>query len=1166
MRRLAAWSSLVRGMRVWDSIASQKRPLRVYETPFIADVRLIAEAAQRRGGASLYIARDDRYAHMAAAAARFFAPVINVVILPAWDCLPYDRVSPSPGIAAQRCASLARLAARSADPLLVVTTAASLVQRVPPRTHMGAAAFVARVGEAVPQARVRSYLDMNGYSRASTVRERGEYAIRGGIVDIFPAGLPEPVRLDFFGDELEAAKFFDPETQRSTVEVREVVLAPVSEIDFSDGALSLLRRNFLAAFGSPGGDPTYEAARERIRRQGVEQWLPLFYEGLETLFDYLGPDALIGMDTGAAQAASDRLAQAAEYHEVRKASSAAGGVVQHVLPPEALYLTPRELGEGLSSRATISFTPMNAPEQSAGQIEGLNGRAKPGRSFVLERADPSSNLFDAVVRHIRERQAAGKQVIMAAWSQGSASRLAGILEDHGIPDAKLVDSWQHVRKGQVAVAEIAVETGFEDDDVVIISEQDVLGDKLARPRKRKSSAAIIAEAAALAAGDLIVHVEHGVARYEGLRTVTVNEAPHDCLELLYAGGDKILLPVENVELISRYGAEGGESALDRLGGGGWQARKARAKKKIMDMADELIRLAAERELKHAPRTDPADGVFREFSARFPYEETDDQLSAIEDVVHDLTSGKPMDRLICGDVGFGKTEVALRAAFLVAMSGLQVAVIAPTTLLARQHFQTFVERFAGWPLKVRHLSRFVSAKESAQTREEINNGECDVVIGTHALLSKTIAFRRLGLIVVDEEQRFGVKHKERLKELKADVHVLTLSATPIPRTLQMALTGIRDLSIIATPPVDRLAVRTYVVEFDPVTIREALLRERYRGGQSYFVAPRVADLPFLERYLREQVPEVKVQVAHGQMTPTELEDAMTAFYEGKADVLLATTIVESGLDIPRANTLVVHRADMFGLAQLYQLRGRVGRAKLRAYAYLTTPAEEQLTDGAGKRLKVLQSLDSLGAGFMLASHDLDMRGGGNLLGEEQSGHIREVGVELYQQMLEEAVKALRSGEALEGREVADEWSPQIDIGAAVLIPETYVEDLATRLSLYRRLADLTSDEEREAFAAELIDRFGPLPDETVQLLEITAVKILCKQLGVSKVSAGPKGALLVFRPDAPVDGGKLIAYVQKKPNVLKLRPDMKLVLSGTWPDAAGRMAGVRRLLRDMSALL
>jgi transcription-repair coupling factor (superfamily II helicase) len=1146
-------------MRVWDNIAGLTAPARVYEAPFIADARLMAEAAVKRGGASAYIARDERHAMMAAAAARFFRPDLDVIVLPAWDNLPYDRVSPSPGVAAQRCSALARIASVGKSALLVVTTAAAAVQRIPPRSHMAQASFVARVGDEAPVDRINSYLQINGYSRASTVREAGEYSIRGGIVDIFPAGTVEPVRLDFFGDTLETARYFDPETQRSTVPLREVVLAPVSEIDFSDEALQLLRVNFISVFGSPGGDPTYEAARERIRRQGVEQWLPLFYKELETLFDYLGPRALIGLDPAAMNAAAERIDTAQDYYEARRHAQA-HGQVSHVLPPDRLFLTLDELKASLNTHATASFTGQDAPEKA----DGVYGRARPGRMFGAERADPGVNLFDAVTRHVRERQAANKKVVIAAWSAGSASRLVGFLEDHGLTRVRQIHDWTEAAKSDVSVAEIAVESGFEDDDLALISEQDVLGDKLARPRKRKSSAAVIAEAAALSAGDLIVHVEHGVGRYEGLRTVTVNEAPHDCLELIYAGGDKILLPVENVELITRYGAESGENALDKLGGGGWQSRKARAKRKIMDMAEDLIRLAAERELKRAPRTDGADGVFREFCARFPYEETDDQLAAIEDVVKDLTSGKPMDRLVCGDVGFGKTEVALRAAFLVAMSGLQVAVIAPTTLLARQHFQTFADRFAGWPIKVRHLSRFVSAREASQTRAEINSGECDVVIGTHALLSKQVEFKRLGMIVVDEEQRFGVKHKERLKEMKSDVHVLTLSATPIPRTLQLALTGIRDLSIIATPPVDRLAVRTYVVEFDPVTIREALLRERYRGGQTYFVAPRVADLPFLERYLREQVPEVTFIQAHGQMTPTELEDAMTAFYDGKADVLLATTIVESGLDIPRANTLVIHRADMFGLAQLYQLRGRVGRAKLRAYAYLTTVDDEQLTEGAEKRLKVLQSLDSLGAGFMLASHDLDMRGGGNLLGEEQSGHIREVGVELYQQMLEDAVTALKSGEG-GAREVADDWSPQIETGAAVLIPESYVEDLSTRMSLYRRLAQLDTDAEREGFAAELIDRFGPLPEETLQLLEITAVKILCKKLGVAKVSAGPKGAVFAFRQDAPIDGMKLIAYVQKRSNVLKLRPDAKLVATGVWPDAQRRLAQVRNLLKDLSEI-
>jgi transcription-repair coupling factor (superfamily II helicase) len=1142
-------------MRVWDHIASLRRPAQAWEAPFIADVRLITEAACRRSGWSLYLARDDRRALMAASAARFFRPDLDILVLPAWDNLPYDRTSPSPGAAALRCAALARIAGSGGTrPRLVIATAASAIQRAPPREHMARASLVARVGDPAPFERISAYLQTNGYARAATVREPGEYSIRGGIVDIFAAGAAEPVRLDLFGDTLETVRSFDPETQRSQSDLREIVLAPVSEIDFSDAALSRLRVNFLSAFGPPGGDPTYEAARERIRRPGLEHWIPLFYDAMETLFDYVGPDALIGLEEGLGEAIDEALAQVYDYHDARR-SAIAQGQISHVLAPERLYLTTAELEELFGSRATVRFSA--SPAQA--KTDGVIGRASAGRNFLRERADPSANVFDALNAHIAERRARGRKVVIAAWSLGSASRLVGFLEDHGASRVSIVSCLAEADPDGVSVAEIGVESGFEDDDLVLISEQDILGDKLARPRRRRSSAAVIAEAAALSTGDLVVHVEHGVGRYEGLRTVNVNDAPHDCLELVYAGGDRILLPVENVELITRYGSEGGDALLDRLGGGGWQTRKERARRKILDMAGELIRLAAARELKEAPRTDGADGVFREFCARFPYEETDDQLGAIEDVIADLTSGRPMDRLICGDVGFGKTEVALRAAFLTAMSGLQVAVIAPTTLLARQHFGTFETRFAGWPITVRQLSRFVSSRDASQTREDIASGQCDVVVGTHALLSNQVSFKRLGMVIVDEEQRFGVKHKERLKELKADVHVLTLSATPIPRTLQLALAGIRDLSIIATPPVDRLAVRTYVVEFDPVTIREALLRERFRGGQIYFVAPRVSDLPHLERFLREQVPEVSFITAHGQMSATDLEEAMTSFYDGKADVLLATTIVESGLDIPRANTLIVHRADMFGLAQLYQLRGRVGRAKLRAYAYLTTGDEETLTEGAERRLKVLQSLDSLGAGFMLASHDLDMRGGGNLLGEEQSGHIREVGVELYQQMLEDAVNSLRSGE---GGKIADDWSPQIETGAAVLIPEGYVPDLSTRLSLYRRLGDIQTDADREAFAAELIDRFGPLPEETTQLLEVTAVKVLCKGLGVARVSAGPKGVVFSFRQDAPLDGPRLIAFVHRRPNILKLRPDAKLVAAGVWPDARKRLQAVRSLLKDL----
>jgi transcription-repair coupling factor (superfamily II helicase) len=569
-------------------------------------------------------------------------------------------------------------------------------------------------------------------------------------------------------------------------------------------------------------------------------------------------------------------------------------------------------------------------------------------------------------------------------------------------------------------------------------------------------------------------------------------------------------------------------------------------------------------MREAPRLNLADGLYDEFAARFPFDETEDQQNAIDAVMEDLSAGQPMDLLICGDVGFGKTEVALRAAFVVAMSGQQVAVVAPTTLLARQHFKTFTERFEGWPVKVRRLSRLVPAKEAAETREALKNGEVEIIVGTHAVLSKQVGFRNLGLVIVDEEQHFGVKHKEKLKELRADVHMLTLTATPIPRTLQMSLSGLREMSIIATPPVDRLAVRTYVTPWDPVVVRESLLREKYRGGQAYYVAPRVSDLPDLAKFLRDQVPEVKFVVGHGQMAPTQLEEVMSAFYDGQYDVLLSTTIVESGLDIPTANTLIIHRADMFGLAQLYQLRGRVGRAKARAYAYMTIPAEKQITLSAERRLKVLQSLDSLGAGFQLASHDLDIRGGGNLLGEEQSGHIREIGVELYQQMLEDAVNELRARAGAE--EVADRgWSPQINTGAAVLIPDEYVPDLNVRLSLYRRLSDAEKSADREALAAELIDRFGPLPPEADQLLKVVAIKGLCREANVSKIDVGPKGAVVSFRNDEFRNPMGLVQFVAKNQIAWKVRPDHKVVVKGEWETPEQRLAAAEKVLAELAKL-
>jgi transcription-repair coupling factor (superfamily II helicase) len=599
-----------------------------------------------------------------------------------------------------------------------------------------------------------------------------------------------------------------------------------------------------------------------------------------------------------------------------------------------------------------------------------------------------------------------------------------------------------------------------------------------------------------------------------------------------------------------------------LGGSGWQARKAKLKSRIREIAGELIKIAAERHLHEAPKLPVQQHVYDEFCARFPYEETEDQLTAINSTLKDLETGRPMDRLICGDVGFGKTEVALRAAFATALDGKQVAVVVPTTLLARQHARTFTERFRGFPVQVAQASRLIAPKELTQVKKGLTDGSIDIVVGTHALLGKSIKFRDLGLLIVDEEQHFGVSHKERLKQLRAEVHVLTLSATPIPRTLQLALTGVRELSIIASPPVDRLAVRTFVAPHDPLMIREALLRERYRGGQAFYVAPRIEDLAGVKDFLDKNVPEMKVAVAHGQMAPTVIQDIMSAFYDGKYDILLSTTIIESGLDIPNANTLIVHRADMFGLAQLYQLRGRVGRSKLRAYALFTLPAQQKITAQAERRLKVLQSLETLGAGFQLASHDLDIRGAGNLLGEEQSGHIKEVGFELYQSMLEEAIVNLKAGVV---EPAADRWSPQITVGMPVLIPEDYVADLSVRLSLYRRLADLDTDEEIDNFAAELRDRFGVLPDEVRYLFKVAAIKNYCRRANVEKVDAGQKGAVITFRDNKFAEPDRLVFFIRQHGQAARVRPDMKVVFFQEWKTAEERLSGTTEILRQLANL-
>jgi len=1150
--------------------------LTIGAAPEGADALILADLVRLRrardlGIVHVYVARDDARAAAMAATLSFFAPDLELIDFPAWDCLPYDRVSPKVDIVSRRMAALGSLLAPPSNTsIIMITTANAVLQRVPPRDAIAKASLHLTTGNVLDFETLTGYLTLNGYLRAGTVREAGEYAVRGGIMDIFPPGLQHPIRLDMFGDTLESIREFDAESQRTIGQKSHITLLSVSEVPLDKPAIQRFRSAYVAEFGAVvDQDLLYQAVSEGRRHPGMEHWLPLFHDHMATIFDYLPPTTLIALDHLAEDARDKRLSAIDDYYQVRMAglrtASQADSLARppyKALAPHLLYLSEQEWADRMATLPTRIFSPFAVPQSE----HTIDGQAKRGREFTAERGAKEINAFDAVAGHIAALQRANKRVYVAGWTPGSAERLTKLLSDHGIKSLRTLDNWPDalaLPRGATGMIVVGIEHGFETPDIAIISEQDILGDRLVRPRTRRTKAAdFISSTASLSQGDLVVHIDHGIGRYDGLKTISVSDAPHDCLLIIYHGGDKLYLPVENIELLSRYGSNDAHIQLDKLGGSGWQARKSKMKSRIRDMADELIKVAASRELRRADIFEPDAGLYNEFCARFPYEETEDQDAAIQDVLDDISKGRPADRLICGDVGFGKTEIALRSAFVVAMAGGQVAIVTPTTLLCRQHYQTFRDRFADWPIEIRQLSRMVSPKQANETKQGLANGNIDIVIGTHSLLAKSIVFKNLNLLIIDEEQHFGVSHKERLKQLRGGVHVVTLTATPIPRTLQLALSGVREMSLIATPPLDRLAVRTYVTPFDGMIIREALMREHYRGGQSFFVCPRISEIPEAAAFLRENVPEVKFATAHGQMPPGQLDDVMNAFYDGQYDVLLSTTIIESGLDIPSANTLVVLRADMFGLAQLYQLRGRIGRSKLRAYAYFTIPVGGKLTENAEKRLQVLQSLDSLGAGFNLASYDLDIRGAGNLLGEEQSGRIKEVGVELYQSMLEDAVASLRD-EGSSGEEV-DQWSPQINIGTSVLIPESYVPDLDVRLNLYRRLSNVERRQDIDGFAAELIDRFGPLPEEVEHLLEIVGIKVLCRSAGVDKVDAGPKGVTLSFRKDQFANPAGLVEYITQS-RAIKLRPDHKLVVKSHWPTPEARLRGVKTLLEVLAQI-
>jgi transcription-repair coupling factor (superfamily II helicase) len=1093
----------------------------------------------------LFIAKTEAKAQQVFDQLSIIAPHLRSCYFPAWDCLPYDRISPSSDIVNQRVAILSELANNAKTYQIIVCSAACLIQYLPPCAQFYHQSWKLTPGLTINHDQFLNFLLSKGYIRTETVRESGEFAIRGSLIDLFPLGEENPVRIDFFGNDIENMRSFDALTQKTLATCAEITLGPVSEITLSTETISLFRQKFRHTFGAVKSQ-LYETISVGRRYAGMEHWLPLFYQKLATFTDYLN-DPILVCDFQALDAMIAHRQTIDTYFQARL-QTIPGDQSPPYFPvhPDTLFWSESEWSS--FNDQAYHLTPFS-------QLQAKDYGCRIGPDFTTIRQQ--QNIYEYLRQWLINYE---KPVIITSFSDGSRDRLANVLHEHQMKPNS-VDLWPTKYSGLDLIT-YPLERGFETRDVLVLSEQDLLGHRLNRAVKRRKVVRELLEASQLSSGDLVVHRDHGIGRYEGLMAVNIDNAAHDCLCLIYDGGDKLFLPVENIEAITRYGNDDSTAHLDRLGSNAWQNRKARVKKRIREVAHYLIKIAAERTLHQGDILDKHTIDYDEFCARFPYPETDDQLRAIDETLADMASGKPMDRLICGDVGFGKTEVALRAAFVAASSGKQVAILTPTTLLCRQHVKTFQERFQGLPINIAQLSRFISPKQADKVRQGIANHTIDIVIATHALFSNKIQFADLGLVIIDEEQHFGVKQKEKLKSLQHDVHVLTLTATPIPRTLQLALTGVREMSLITTPPIDRLAVRTFVMPFDGVVIREAILREHYRGGQTFYVCPRLDELPKIEEQLRALVPEIKLITAHGQMAALQLEEVMTAFYDRQFDVLLSTNIVESGIDIPNANTLIIHRADLFGLAQLYQLRGRVGRAKTQGYAYLTLPIQHSLSANAQKRLEIMQTLDKLGAGFTLASHDMDIRGTGNLVGEEQSGHIKEVGVELYQHLLQEAIIMVRCEQEMV-KPIDLEWMPQINLGTSVMIPETYIADLNLRLSLYRRIADLKTRQEIDIFAAEMIDRFGKLPEQVQNLFEIIELKALCRSANIEKIDSGPKGIVITFRNNEFTRPEELLKWIQTPQLRAKIRPDQKLVFMREWGNPTQRAKNVKVICQKLA---
>ncbi|WP_291224462.1 transcription-repair coupling factor [Dokdonella sp.] len=1120
----------------------------------------LAEAAQAQNGPLVVVCRDTHEANALEAELTVFrTPTLDILPFPDWETLPYDLFSPHAEIISQRIATLYRLPSLEHGVLLVPV--ATLMQRLAPRSYLGASSLMLELRQKLDLAAEQRRLSASGYRNVPQVLEPGDFAVRGALLDIFPMGSNEPYRIELFDDEIDSIRSFDPETQRSAHKVDAVRLLPAREFPLTEASAKAFRNTLRERFPiDPRRCPLYQDINEGGAPAGIEYYLPLFFDRTETLFDYLPGNALFVLAAGALDAAEAFWTQTGQRHEQR-----AHDVERPVLPPVELYLPPQQLRERLNDALRIDIVdtddnkhalplgtqpapmlPLNRKGEEAGAALRQFLDAYPGRVLI---ATDSAGRREALI----EQLAAARMLplTLASWQAFAQDGAEG-------------------NRFCITVAPLEAGFALTSPALTVLTERELLGERAQQVRRRKRAArdpeAVLRDLSELSVGSPIVHIDHGVGRYQGLTKLDVGGASAEFLAIEYAKGDKLYVPVAQLHLVSRYSGTVPELApLHALGGDAWERARKKAAQKVRDAAAELLAIYAQREARQGVALPVDRELAEQFGASFPFEETPDQASAIAAVIDDLAAGRPMDRVVCGDVGFGKTEVALRAAFVAATAGKQVAVLAPTTLLAQQHYQNFRDRFADWPIRVEVLSRFKSKKEIAAELDKLAAGQIDVMIGTHKLVQSDVKFKDLGLVIIDEEQRFGVRQKEALKKLRAEVDVLTLTATPIPRTLNMAMAGLRDLSIIATPPAHRLAVQTFIGPYDPATIREAMQREHARGGQVYFVHNEVETIEKTARELAELMPQARIRFAHGQMPDKELEQIMLDFYRQRFNVLVATTIIESGIDVPSANTIIINRADRFGLAQLHQLRGRVGRSHHRAYAYLMLPEGRSVTADAEKRLEALASLDELGAGFTLATHDLEIRGAGELLGEEQSGQIEEVGFALYSEMLDRAVRALKEGKVPDF-DLASQGEAEIVLNIPALIPDDYLPDVNTRLTLYKRIASARSDEELRELQVEMIDRFGLLPDPLKHLFAVTSLKLAATPLGIRKLELGPQGGRVLFTPKPAIEPLTIIRLIQSQPRVYALDGQDKLKFKMPLEGSSERLRAAGDLLRTLGARL